>query len=612
MLMNETLQEKRRRAPRATGVYLMKDKDGIILYVGKSKDLKSRVHAYFSGTDGRLMIPHLVSRVCDIDFILAATEKEALILENNLIKRHRPRYNVNFRDDKAYFNIRIDGITPFPLFELVRKVKEDSAFYFGPYPSSAAARETLQFLQSVFPLRTCKGKDLKSRRRPCVEYQIKRCCAPCVGLIDREAYGKMVAASTAFLDGKGRKLIRQLEEDMKAASHDMRFEEAALLRDRIGAIRKTLEKQAVASLIAKDQDVWGVAAEEDRVQFCILHIRGGKLIGKRSFAVQNSPLGQEEIFSSLITQYYQDKVTVPPWVLLPFPLADHHILEEWFHEKRGGRVRLYQPLRGSQADLVKMASRNALQAMQNDLAAKSDFEEVMKILQESMRLKKLPQRMECFDVSHIGGNYAVASMVTFQDGKPWKDGYRRYKISAVEGIDDYAMMGDVLRRRYRRDGERPDLLIVDGGKGQLGIALEILKELKIEEQDVVAIAKERSLFSPKGEAKEEDRFYLPGRKTPLYLTKKPRALRVLQHIRDEAHRFASEFFRKTKEKGDFHSLLDDIPGVGKTRKTALLKAFGDVASIRAATAEAIAQVPGIGVRQGQVIFAFLNREKEEE
>ncbi|MDR2861567.1 MAG: excinuclease ABC subunit UvrC, partial [Syntrophobacterales bacterium] len=296
--MNETLQQKIKYAPRATGVYLMKDKDGKILYVGKSKDLKSRIQAYFSGTDGRFMIPYLVSRIHDIDFILAATEKEALILENGLIKQYRPRYNVNFRDDKAYFNIRIDGSDPFPLFELVRKVKRDGAFYFGPYPSSAAAKETLQFLQSVFHLRTCKDKKLKTRKRPCVEYQIKRCCAPCVGFINPEDYGRMVGESIAFLDGRSQKLIRQLEGDMKAASQSLRFEEAAILRDRINAVRKTVEKQAVTSRIAKDQDVWGIAMAEERTQFCLLYIRGGKIIGKRSFGMQNLPLSREDTFSS--------------------------------------------------------------------------------------------------------------------------------------------------------------------------------------------------------------------------------------------------------------------------------------------------------------------------
>ena len=588
----------------------MKDKNGKILYVGKSKDLKSRIQAYFSGTDGRLMIPYLVSRIHDIDFILAATEKEALILENNLIKRYRPRYNVDFRDDKAYFNIRIDGSASFPLFEMVRKVEQDKAFYFGPYPSSAAAKETLQFLQSVFPLRTCKEKEIKIRRRPCVEYQIKRCCAPCVGLINQEDYGKMVVKSIAFLDGRSRKLIRQLEEDMKEAAQAMRFEEAALLRDRVNAVRKTVEKQAMVSRLVKDQDVWGMAAAEDRIQFCLLYIRGGKLIDKRSFTLQGLPLSQEELFSSLLTQYYQGKVAVPPWILLPVSLGDHHVLEEWLHERRGGRVRLSQPVRGSQANLVKMASRNALQTMQHDLSEKSEVEGDMRAIQEGLRLAKLPRRMECFDISHIGGSYAVASMVTFQDGKPWKKGYRRYKIRTVEGIDDYAMMSEILKRRYTRSGERPDLLIVDGGKGQLGIAVEVLKELEIEGQDVVGIAKESSSFFSKGAMKKEDRFYLPGRKDPLYLTQKPRALRILQHIRDEAHRFAIEFFRKTKGKGDLHSLLDDIPGVGKTRRTALLKVFGDVASIRVATPEAIGMVSGIGAALGQVIFAFFNRETE--
>lgn len=603
--MNEALIHKIRNAPKTSGVYLMKDKGGGVLYVGKSKDLKSRINAYFSGTDSRFMIPFLVSRIHDIDFIVTETEKESLILENHLIKKYHPKYNVDFRDDKAYFNIRIDSAAVFPKFQLVRKPQKDGAYYFGPYPSSAAAKETLRFLQPIFPLRTCSDNELKNRKRPCVEHQIKRCCAPCVGLIDGEAYMKLVTESVGFLEGKEKKLVRQLKTKMEQTAEDLNFEEAAALRDRIGAVLKTIEKQVIASAIVKDQDIWGMHEEGGRTQVCILNVRGGKLLGKRSFSFDTVPAPPDEMISSLIKQYYDDKSFVPRWILVPVNPEDKAVIEEWLREKRGGGVKLYAPQRGSQFELLNMAVKNAAQTLRSDLSVKNDLSENMAILKEELHLAKMPMRMACFDISHMSGSHPVASMVTFLDGKPWKKGYRHFKIRTVTGIDDYAMMYEALKRRYAKDDLHPDLLVVDGGKGQLGVALSVLKDLGIRDQDVIGIAKERNDFAPRGVAKEEDRFYLPGRKDPVYLTRKPRALGIMQHLRDEAHRFAITFFRRTKRKEDFRSLLDDIQGVGKKRKTALLTAFGDLEKIRAATVESLSRVDGIGVKQGKIIYDFL-------
>ena len=603
--MNEGLLNKIRNAPKTPGVYLMKDRDGGILYVGKSKDLRSRVNAYFSGTDSRCMIPFLVSRIHDIDFILTETEKESLILENHLIKKYRPKYNVDFRDDKAYFNIRIDSKDVYPRYQLVRRTQKDGAYYFGPYPSSAAAKETLRFLQTVFPLRACSDNELKRRTRPCVEYQIKRCCAPCVGMIDGESYRKLVMDSISFLEGREKKLIRRLKEKMDQAAEALNFEEAAALRDRMSAVQETIQKQVIASHVSKDQDIWGLHEEGGRMQVCILHVRGGKLLGKRSFPLDALPVPPEEMLSSLIRQYYDEKPSVPPWILVPMNLEDHLAIEEWLREKRGGRVRIYVPRRGSQFELLTMAVKNAAQALKADMNAKHDLSENLAVLKEAFRMAKIPARIECFDISHMSGRHPVASMVTFLDGKPWKKGYRHFKIRTVEGIDDYAMMYEVLKRRYLKDAPPPDLLVVDGGRGQLGVALSVLRDLGVRQQDVVGIAKERNEINPGGVSKEEDRFYLPGRKDPVYLTRKPRALGIMQHIRDEAHRFAVTFFRRTKGKEDFHSLLDDIPGIGKKRKKALLKAFGDLGRIKSATVDDISSVEGIGPKQGRIIYDFM-------
>jgi len=609
--MNEALLNKIQNAPKTSGVYLMKDKEGGVLYVGKSKELKSRINAYFSGTDSRYMIPFLVSRIHDIDFILTETEKESLILENHLIKKYRPKYNVDFRDDKAYFNIRIDGTAVFPRYQLVRKPQKDGAYYFGPYPSSAAAKETLRFLQPVFPLRTCSDNELRNRKRPCVEYQIKRCCAPCVGLIDGESYRKLVMESINFLEGREKKLVRQLKAKMEQAANALNFEEAAALRDRMAAVQETIQKQVIASHLSKDQDVWGIHEEGGRTQVCILHVRGGKLLGKRSFSLDTVPISPEEMLSSLIRQYYDEKPSVPPWILVPMNLDDQVVVEEWLREKRGGRVRIYAPRRGSQLELLSMAVKNAAQTLRTDLNARSDLSENLAILKEAFHLERMPARMECFDISHMSGRHPVASMVTFLDGKPWKKGYRHFKIRTVEGIDDYAMMYEVIKRRYAKDDPPPDLLVVDGGRGQLGVALSVLRDIGVRQQDVVGIAKERNESNPRGVSKEEDRFYLSGRKDPIYLTRKPRALGIMQHLRDEAHRFAVTFFRRTKGKEDFHSLLDDIPGIGKKRKMALLLAFGDLEHIKSATVDAIGSVEGIGPKQARIIYDFLRSKATE-
>ena len=608
--MTETLRQKIDHAPRSAGVYLMKDSQGTVLYIGKSKDLKSRINAYFSGTDSRFMIPFLVSRVRDIDFIVTETEKESLILENQLIKRYRPKYNVDFRDDKAYFNIRLDAKATFPKFQLVRKTQRDGAFYFGPYPSSAAAKETLRFLQPIFPLRTCSDTELKNRIRPCVEYQIKRCCGPCVGLIDADAYGRLVIEGVSFLEGKEKKLLRQLKVKMDTAAEALDFEAAAVLRDRIEAVKKTIEKQIVASHIAKDQDIWGVYDAEGHTAVCILHVRGGKILGKRSFSLETVPLNTEEKISSLIKQYYEDKSYIPQWILIPVEPEDMKIIEEWLREKRGGPVKLYAPKRGSQGELLNMAAKNAAQLLRSELAVRNDLEETLRVVKDALHLGKFPRNMACFDISHLSGMHPVASMVTFVDGKPWRKGYRHFKIRTVTGIDDYGMMHEVLKRRLIEKDNRPDLLVVDGGRGQLGIALSVLKDLGIRDQDVVGMAKERYEFAPRGMAKEEDRFYLPGRKDPVRLTAKPRALGIMQHLRDEAHRFAVTFFRSTKTKKDFHSLLDSIPGVGKKRKIILLRAFGDVEKIKTASLESLSDVKGIGYRQAKIIHDYFRLEKE--
>jgi len=597
--MRNILESKIRNIPRAPGVYIMRDKEGEVIYVGKARDLKSRVHAYFGGTDSRFMIPFLVSRIHDVEFITTETEKEALILENNLIKEHRPRYNINFRDDKAYFNIRINLNDPFPRFQLVRRPQKDGARYFGPYPSSASAKETLHFLQQIFPIRTCRDRELKSRKRACLEYQMKRCLAPCLGLagIMSEAYRQLAKDGVAFLEGRENKLIADLHFRMNAAAERLNFEEAAILRDRIAAIKRTLEKQRIVSMSFKDQDVFGLYREGNLTQICVLYIRKGKLIGKKAFPLFKIRAGIEtsEILSSLLKQYYDGEAFIPGEIIVPDDMEDRAVIEEWLAEKRGKTASVVTPKRGQGMDILRIARRNAENIFKTEYLSTDKSEETIRTLAEILHLRKPPERIECFDISDIGGQYAVGSMVTFAAGSPWKGGYKRFKIKTVTGADDYGMMYEVLRRRYRNRENLPDLIMVDGGKGHLGVAVSVLRDLGIEGIDIISLAK----------GEKGDRVYLPGRKDPLYLSRWPACLFLLQRVRDEAHRFAISYHRNLKEKGDFQSVLDEIPGIGGDRKKVLLTFFGDIKKIKEASVEALQQVDGIGKHTAEKIHTFL-------
>jgi len=592
----------------------MKDAQGKVIYVGKANDLKSRISSYFTGKDTRPMAPFLMARVNDIEFITTSTEKEALILENNLIKRHRPRYNVDLRDDKTYYHLSLDPTEKFPRLQLVRKQVNNAALYFGPYPSGLAAKETLRFVQQVFPLRSCRNRDFKLRPRPCLEHQIGRCPAPCKGLIDEDSYRKLVENVVSFLQGRRRELISGIKAQMEEAAQDLNFEEAARLRDRIGALEHALERQNVDWGGTKDQDVLGVYAHDNNYQLCILFVRGGKLLGSKSFAPVKMKIDLAEIVSSCLTQYYDGGVNIPDEIIIPCPLPDESVIIEWLMEKKEKKVTLIVPSRGTKNALLDLAIANARSLWESGQKREEQKTAGMKILQDKLLLTKLPQRIECYDISNVSGKHAVGSMVVFHDGEPEKSSYRRFRIKTVSESDDYAMMYEVLSRRFMRGEKLPDLVVVDGGKGQLNVALSVLKDLKIK-IDVVGLAKEeRAMFSSKGvirkkTEKSEDRVYLPRRKDAIYLSAWPPALRMLQQVRDEAHRFALSYHHQIKQKNDLRSILDDIPDIGEARKTTLLKHFGSSKQVKDATLEELQKVPGIGNELAEKIYSYLRNEK---
>lgn len=604
----DQLKEKVNNIPANTGVYLMRDEQRRIIYVGKSKNLRVRVRSYFGGKDSRPMIPFLLTRIHDIDFIVTENEKEALILENTLIKKYRPRYNVTFRDDKTYFSIRIDLRETFPRFQLVRRLKKDGATYFGPYSSSAAVKETLHFLQKIFPLRTCKDSELRNRTRPCMEFEIKRCLAPCCRIVTETEYKKVVQDAVLFIDGKGTKLLSQMKSRMQSAADAMEFEEAAAIRDRIHAIEATLEKQTVVSASSRDRDIFGLFRDGDHVQVCLLYVRKGSILGKKNIPHIKTGAGSSEVLSSVIKQYYDRDIFIPREIIIPEQIEDRPVIEEWLTEKNKGRkVSVVVPQKGERMHLVTIATKNAETVYHVEKVSSIEEEQTLRTVMERLLLSKMPRRIECFDISNVGGRYAVGSMVRFTDGQPDTAGYRRFRIKTVDGADDYAMMSEVLKRRYRDKKNMPDLIIVDGGKGQLGSARSVLKELDISDTDVIGLAKEtRKISDTKGGIveKNEDRVYIPNRKNPIYLSRVPSALFLLQRIRDEAHRFAVTYYRKIKEKGDLKSQVEEIPGIGGRRKKELLRYFSNVSKIIGASREDLEAVPGIGKETARRIFEF--------
>lgn len=601
--------------PPSPGVYLMKSADSTVIYVGKARNLKKRVRSYAGDTrDSRIHIRFMVQLVHSVDYLVTDTEKEALILENTLIKQHRPKYNINLRDDKTYFSLRMDMKEQFPRLSIVRKIPSDGARYFGPYASATAAKEVLKQLYKMFPLRHYPLATCMARKRPCLYHQIKQCSAPCCGLISAAEYAALAQGAALFLEGKNNEVARLYRSKMNLASEQMRYEDAARYRDLLRAIEVTVERQKMVAQ-SGDSDVFGVHREADRMQIALLHIRGGTLTGGRSFLF-DWELETEEGLASFLNEYYDLDAPIPPQVLIPVPIAEPAALEELLSEKAGKKVTIAVPQRGPKLEMVKLAGKNAETAAQERLARESSSATLLTELAEKLNLPHPPRRIECYDISNIQGEMAVGSRVVFIDGRADKSLYRRYRIKGVLQSDDFAMMREVLSRRFKAESseEKPDLIVVDGGLGQLGVLNAVLDELEVTGVEAAGLAKSRVARDMESEEIErsDERVFRPGRKNAIALRQSSAPLLLLVRIRDEAHRFAVTYHKDVRSKVLTGSELDGVAGIGVKRKKALLKHFGSLKRVKEATLEELKGAPGMTERAAKALVERLHSEAKSE
>ena len=596
---DEGLSRRLETIPAEPGVYLLKDKNGKVLYVGKAKSLRPRVRAYFrDGGDGRFQVRFLMRRVRDFDTLVARSEKEALILENNLIKQYKPRYNIRLKDDKSYLSAKMTNHA-WPRITVTRRIVKDGGRYFGPFGSADGLRETIDVIRKVFPLRTCSDGVFRNRSRPCIEYQIKRCLGPCCLPVDRAEYDRHLQAAQLLLEGRNLELLKELRERMRGHADRLEFEDAARMRDSVRAIEKTVERQTVLHHWGGDQDVFGLYREGGFIEAIILIVRRGKLTSTQGWSFQDLEFPNEEVLADLLTQYYSGARFLPDEVIVPVELEDAGVRAELLSERRGRKVEFLVPQRGDKLRLLEMAMGNARQSFAARRDNENTREKMLEELRTKLHLRNTPKRIECYDISNLQGSMMVGSQATFDEGEPQKALYRRYRIRTVEGQDDFASMYEVLSRRAKRaiaENEFPDLWVIDGGKGQLNVAVEVLKDLNLFDQiEVVSLAKQHVLNDPRDRSvvKSEERVFLPNRKDPIVLPKNSTALFLLVRIRDEAHRFAITYNRELRRRARLRSVLDDIEGIGPVRRRALLRHFGSLRRIREASIEQLALVKGV-------------------
>lgn len=589
--------------PTSPGIYIMQDEKEKILYVGKAKSLKHRVRSYFTPS-ARLAprIQKLVDQVRSLDYIVTANEVEALILESNYIKRHRPKYNVVLRDDKHFPYLRFTTDEKFPRLEVVRQIRKDGATYFGPYVSAKSIRQTLRTIHKVFPIRSCEEPMDGRHDRPCLEYEMKRCVAPCVGYCTSEEYDTLVERVNLFLKGRDQELKSNLEEKMHSASDKLCYEQAAMYRDQIRSVELSLQRQRIVSTNFEDQDVIGLYRFGDRARIHIFFVRGGKVLGDNGYDFKFPATEPDaDLVESFLKQYYARGTFIPREILIPFSVGDFDLIGDWLTSLRNKRVILTVPQRGDKARLIRMAANNAQHFLENPREEGPVGEELLSELQDVLRLAELPRRIEAFDISDLQGTDAVACMVVFQDGRPKKDEYRRYIIQTQnQNIpNDYAMMREVLERRFRRalaeGGEWPDLILVDGGKGHLNVAISTLKELALQRLPVIAMAKGGDRRG------RNDMIFIPEHSDPIPLLPDSPVRYLLQRVRDETHRFTIQFHRKRRGKGRLRSILEEVEGIGPARRRSLLRYFGGIDQIREADIEQLSGIPHMNKALAQLV-----------
>ena len=606
-IQKHDLSQLLKAVPSKSGVYRMRDDFGSILYVGKAGNLRNRLRSYFVKKN-RLepKIRTMVGQVTDFDFILTESDEEAVFLECNLIKEHKPPYNSRLKDDKSYPFIKIDMSEDFPRVYITRAINNDGSLYFGPYASASSVRSTLALLKKLFPYRSCTKSITGTSQRPCLDYHINRCVGPCIGVADKSEYGKVIEQVTLFLSGKTEKVAKQVLRQMREAADKQEFERAAVLRDQFKAIDKVKAGQKVLNLSQESMDVIGLAIEDDEAWIEVFFIREGKLIGRDNFIMTGtSEKDPGKILTTFIEQFYSANPFVPARILTQHSPLDPEALNLWLGSKRKGRVSVYMPRRGEKRKLVQMVEENAVEGLEQlrvRQVARGETEAGIVELQEALSLPRPPRRIECYDISNIQGSSPVGSMIVFEDGKPKTSNYRRFKIKAVDGIDDYSMMREVLTRRFKRAGNMieaelrdkkqdgsdvdawetvPDLVLIDGGKGHLGAALQVFLELGIQTIPLASLAKQ----------KEE--IFVPESPDSIILPRNSKALFLVQRARNEAHRFAITFHRKSRSKKSVSSVLDSVPGIGSKRRRVLLRKFGSVKGIKDASIEELAAAPSM-------------------
>ena len=603
--VSRLLGAKLKALPAKPGVYLFKDKEGKVIYVGKAASLNSRVRSYF-GAPASLSskIQRLVSKIQDLEFIVTNSEQEALILECNMIKKYAPRYNVRLKDNKTFPYLKIDTNEDWPGVYITRRVQKDGARYFGPFASANSVRKTLKLIKKIFPFRSCSKRIQGKDKRPCLNYYIHRCLGPCIGAVGKEEYHEIIKQVILFLEGKQELILRELNANMKDAAQQLQFERAALLRDQINAIEKVIEAQRIATTLHGEKDVIALAQNETQAYVELLSIRNNKLIGQNHFVMEGiQDESPEQIMTSFVKQYYASASYIPRLILLQHPVDEPEVLSEWLEQQRGGKVELQVPQRGNKKSLVNIATENAARGLELARAKEMKAEVISAGLQElkqRLRLPKMPRRIECYDISNIQGALAVGSMVVLEKGWPKPAHYRRFRIKTVAGADDYAMIQETLRRRFKRGLARegawaiiPDLVLIDGGRGQLNAALEVRQELGLDSIPMASLAK------------ENEKVFIPDEPQPICIAKDSPALHILQRARDEAHRFAISYHQKLRRKEVTTSALDDIPGIGPRRKKALLKKFGSIEAIKEASLEELSQTEGVTLALARKVKEYL-------